>query len=125
MANSKVNIATLLKINGSFSLFNGLLLVTLTGVIAKMMNIHQPIVLQGIGVALILFAGLLFYTASQHPINKKSVQFIIIQDWLWVIGSGLLLLLQPFSISPWGNLLIGIIAMIVLVFAVFQARALR
>ena len=76
-----------------------------------------------IGLGLIFFAGTIFMEIKRQ--RKAAVYAIIIQDILWVLGSMALLLLQPFGISNLGNGLIAIVALIVLLFAIFQYCGLR
>ena len=63
--------------------------------------------------------------AFKPILSPKQVIFIIWQDWIWVIASGLLILFNPFTISVGGNLLIGGVAIIVMSFAILQKRALN
>ena len=125
MNRSHQALRTALKANGSFSAFSGLALLLFSSSFAKWMNIDQPAILMTIGGALLLFAGFVFYNALKNEINTGQVRFIIIQDWLWVIGSAILLAWRPFSISTLGNTLIAVVALIVLSFAITQAKTLR
>jgi hypothetical protein len=53
-----------------------------------------------------------------------GVLWIIIQDVLWVSGSIILLIWNPFELSPSGNIIIAAIALIVLIMGVMQYIAL-
>ena len=108
--------------NACFSGISGLILLLDSKPLGGFMLISELNILKLIGLVLILFAGFLFYTAWQTKMNAKQVQFIILQDWLWVVGSTILLLFQPFGISIGGNLLIAGIALIVLFFALMQGK---
>ncbi len=53
-----------------------------------------------IGIALLFFAATLVYEIIQQ--NPLQVLWFIIQDFMWVIGSSILILFNPFSISSLG-----------------------
>ena len=78
-----------------------------------------------IGIILLGFAALVYKTASAKIISEKMVKFIIVQDWLWVVGSVLIIALQAFGINRIGFIIIGILALIVADFAIFQQRYLK
>ncbi|MBD3275991.1 MAG: hypothetical protein GF372_11805, partial [Candidatus Marinimicrobia bacterium] len=71
---------------------------------------------------LIYFTATIIYEIKrQKPIG---VLFIIIQDFLWVIGSIVLLIFQPFEISVAGNGIIAAVALVVLFMGFNQAKTL-
>ncbi|MBA3986895.1 MAG: SRPBCC family protein [Flavobacteriales bacterium] len=75
-----------------------------------------------IGIVLLFFASTIIYEIiKQQPI---AVLWIIIQDFLWVIGSIALIAVNPFEISKAGNSTIAIIAFIVLFMGINQSKAL-
>lgn len=123
MNNKKLSLA--LKINAAFSVFNGLVMLFFYEQIAAFMNFEYPIILLVIGIILLGFAALVYKTASANIISEKMVKFIIIQDWLWVVGSILIIALQAFGINRIGFIIIGILALIVANFAIFQQRYLK
>ena len=123
MNNKKLSLT--LKINAIFSLVNGLAMLFFYKQIAAFMNFEYPQVLLAIGIILIGFAALVYRTAVASTISKKLIKFIIIQDWLWVVGSVLIIALQAFSINRIGFIVIGVIALIIADFAIFQQRYLK
>lgn len=123
MNNKKLSLT--LKINAAFSIFTGFAMLCFHHQIAAWIGIRQPMVLLTIGIILLGFAFLVYKTATADIISKKSVQFIIVQDWLWVIGSALIIAFQAFSINQTGLILIGVVAFIVADFAIFQQRYLK
>ena len=123
MDNKKLSLV--LKANAIFSIVNGFAMLFFSKPIANFMGIDYPQILLGVGVGLILFGALVYKTASDTNISEKMVKFIIIQDWIWVAGSALLILTQAFGINRVGFILIGVVALIVADFAFFQQRYLK
>lgn len=123
MNNKKLSLA--LKANAFFSTFSGLALIFFHQQLAVWMNIPMPKILLGIGIILLGFALLVYKTATADIIDPKKVKFIILQDWLWVIGSILLIATQAFGINQTGCIVIGVVAVIVADFAFFQQRFLK
>ncbi len=114
-----------LKINAAFSLLCGISLLLFHQEIATYMNIQYDVPLLFIGMGLLGFVGLLWHTANQEQLNTSTIYSIIIQDWLWVIGSIGIIGFQLFRINQMGFLLIGIIALIVADFAIIQHWLVR
>lgn len=75
-----------------------------------------------IGIALLCFSLSILFTIWRQ--NALAILWIIVQDLLWVMGSIVLLALNPFDVSTGGNYLIGGVALVVLVMALLQAREL-
>jgi len=123
MNNKKLSLV--LKANAIFSIVNGLGMLFFSNSIANFMGIGYPQILLGVGVGLLLFGALVYKTAIDTKISEKMVKFIIIQDWIWVAGSALLILTQALGINRIGFTLIGVVAVIVADFAFFQQRYLK
>lgn len=108
--------------NVLFSGLSGIALITLNQQIAQIFETSNTAVFWSTGCVLLLFASTIMYEIfKQRPIG---VLWIIVQDFLWVIGSFVLITIQPFDISKAGNSAIGITACIVLYLAIFQSKAL-
>ena len=111
-----------LTANTIFSLFSGIILLLLAPYLTSLFGLSDPTAFWIIGGGLILFA---FSVYRQVKLQKPmGVLAIIVQDLLWVIGSIVLLVLNPFQISPTGNLMIGLVALVVLGLAMAQSSAL-
>jgi len=108
--------------NAIFSGAAGIVLITLNRQLARIFEVENSTVFWIIGLLLVFFAGTIIYEIRKQL--TLAVLWIITQDLLWVIGSIVLLIFNPFSISPMGLLLIGIVALIVLYMAIDQANAL-
>lgn len=111
-----------LQLNALFSGLSGILLVALNKYVAGLFDTPNTLVFQVIGAALIFFSLTIFFEIKRQ--NLLGVLLIIFQDLLWVVGSAILLILQPFEISIFGYAIIAAIALIVLFMAINQAQAL-
>ena len=114
-----------IKGNAIFSISSAITLLLSSQPIAKIMNLAVPNSLVYIGIGLFIFAITLFQNAFRKELKSTQIRFIIIQDWLWVIGSLILLIWNPFGISMIGNYIIAGVALIVTIFAILQHRTLN
>lgn len=108
--------------NATFSLLSGLTLILFGKQVASWMGIANPTILLIIGISLIVFEIMVTITAFGKPINQKKVKSIIVQDGLWVIGSIAIIVFQSFHLTFIGYMIIGIVALIVSIFALLQMR---
>ena len=124
MQTSERKLRNVLKINACFSTISGLLLIFYRSLIDKMGigNYLTPII---IGVGLLLFAASIFYYATRSPLNSKQIKGIIIQDFIWVLGSVAVLIWRPWSLTGLGYLLICLVMITVAVFGMIQYNLLR
>lgn len=125
MNTSERKLRNVLKVNGIFSMISGLTLLILSSKVGALMNIVNTLILIFIGIGLILFSGTVFYTALKKNVNASQVKSIVIQDWIWVIGSFIIIVLQIFNLSSIGYELLAAVAIIVASFAVLQSKYLR
>ena len=123
-ANEK-KLRAVLKANAFFSLFSGAGIALFHSGLAGFMGIANGQVLIGVGIGLMLFSITVFYAAMQKTISPKQVKSIIIQDWAWVLGSALVIALQAWELTIAAYWAIGIVALIVADFAIFQSFFLR
>ena len=112
-----------LAINAIFSGTSGLILITIHKWIATVFGTNNHTVFLIVGIALLLFSGTIYYEIKK--LRASGILAIIIQDIVWVIGSIILIFLNPFHITKTGNYIIGIVAIIVLAMAINQYSALR
>jgi hypothetical protein len=110
--------------NAVFSAASGLTLLVGSGSIAKLLGTTSQLPLQVIGLGLIGFACYLCWVALRSGMPKPIICSIILQDWLWVAGSALIILTKAFDLSNMGYWIIGIVALIVGDFALLQMRFL-
>ncbi len=104
-----------------FSLSSGIILIGLSELVSELMNVNSEIIVY-VGVVLVLFSLLIGATAIKTSINKNKVNFIILQDWIWVFSSIVLLVFIPNEITIIGNMLIIIVGLIVASLAIFQSN---
>jgi len=111
-----------LRINAIFSSVSGIVLIAFNQPIAKLFDTTNNAIFWIVGIVLLLFASTIFYEViKQRPL---AVSWIIMQDFIWVLGSIFMIAINPFEISKTGNLTIGVIALIVLFMGINQSKAL-
>ncbi len=110
--------------NALFSMTSGLIALFFSRPISVLMNIEKELILQIIGGGLVLFGGFVLSQAFTKKANLLLIKSIVIQDWIWVIASVIVIVFQLFTLSFNAYLLIGIIAIIVANFAYFQNKYL-
>ena len=114
-----------LKSNALFSGCTGLLCLTMPNFWSSLMNITPVFIFYILGIGLLLFAAFVAYTAIPQKLSLTLIYTIIIQDALWVLMSSVLLTLQPFQISVFGNYLMFAIMLIVALFGFLQYIGIR
>lgn len=112
-----------LKANALFSSISGIIMILLNSQIAHLFGTNNNTVFWIVGLILIYFTITIWYEIKKQ--RKLAVLWIIIQDYTWVIGSFLLIIINPFQITQIGNFIIGIIALIVLCMGINQMIALK
>ncbi len=111
-----------LLFNALFSGLCGIVLIAFHTQIASLFGVANSTVFWMIGIALLYFIGTIIYEINKQGL--RAILWIIVQDFLWVIASLILLLLDPFQLSFTGNLIIALVALAVLLMAVNQSLAL-
>ena len=119
-----MKIQTTLRINSAFSSTSGIIMIANSHVLGQLINYNNDLFYKIIGFGLLFFGLSLFIISLLNNIRKAVVQTIILMDFIWVIGSFIILLL-PTQISNEGKLLIAILALVVLLIAFLQRRSLK
>lgn len=114
-----------LKGNAAFSLLSGLALIMTYTSLAGLMGIRHEAVLLYVGIGLVFFSGIVFHAGWRKMLLPKQVWAIVLQDWVWVVASGIIISIEAWGLSATGYWLIGGVAILVADFAVFQMRFLN
>ncbi len=80
--------------------------------------------IRAVGLALLPFAGLVFWIAARPAARPTLVRAVCAMDWSWVLGSALLLVLGWNAFTWTGAILVDLMAVAVAGYAVLQARFL-
>jgi hypothetical protein len=107
-----------LLINALFSGISGILLILFYPSLAKIFEVENQTIFWVVGLLLVYFSGTILFEVKKQ--RKIAVAWIIIQDFVWVIGSLIILVFRPFSISENGEYIIVLIAIIVLFMGINQ-----
>ncbi len=109
--------------NALFSAISGTCFVIASVPISEWIGLHQPPLVVGVGISLLVFAGLLVATSRRKIVNTTEAWIAVILDLGWVVGSGVVVVAGVLSTS--GNWAIVIVADVVFMFAVLQYLGLR
>jgi hypothetical protein len=109
--------------NASFSTISGLVLVFAQRGVVRLLGIPETINLIALGISLLVFAAILVFFARKKPLKLLDAWIAVILDASWVLGSYPLLFVVPFSTS--GKWVVGIVAEVVMVFALMQWLGIR
>lgn len=124
MNRQRFPIRPILRANAVFSGISGLVISILPGGTAGILGLEQgDTVLFYVGLGLILFSSLLFFTAARTAISALVVLGVIVADALWVALSILLLVTSWIPLSAAGRWGVGVVALIVDLFATLQFLA--
>jgi hypothetical protein len=109
--------------NASFSSISGLSLVFVGKEIVRLLGLSDTVSLVPLGISLFVFAAVLVLFARKKPIKLLDAWIAVFMDAAWVIGSYPLLFVAPFSTG--GKWIVGIVAEVVMVFALLQWLGIR
>lgn len=111
-----------LTANAIFSTFTGLVALIFQEKVEQLFSVKPSNFFFILGILLLFFAlTILVEIKKQRAI---PVLWITIQDMLWVVGSIIFLVWNPFDISVEGNIIIGVVAVVVLLLGLGQAKGL-
>jgi hypothetical protein len=109
--------------NSSFSTISGLALVFAEKEIVRLLGLPDTVSLVPLGISLLVFASILAIFARKKPIKLLDAWIAVVMDAAWVIGSYPLLFVAPFSTG--GKWIVGIVAEVIMVFALLQWLGIR
>ncbi|MBO6515791.1 MAG: hypothetical protein JJ975_04490 [Bacteroidia bacterium] len=114
-----------LVVNAAFSGISGLTMLLLSQPMQRFFGFQNDAVFPAIGINLVLFAILVFSIANKQLKNKTLVNLISVMDFLWVIGSIVIIAKGMFDLSTNGYLVIGVVAVWIAYLGVNQVRLNR
>jgi hypothetical protein len=109
--------------NAFFSTLSGLTILFAQGWVLQILGLSSSVNLLIRGVGLIVFAVTLVINARKQQVKKSDAWIAVLMDLAWVVGSYVLIFLAPFS--PKGKWVVGIVAELVLLFAMLQFVGIR
>jgi hypothetical protein len=119
------SLKNVLLINGVSSGATGLILIVFGQFTATLFGSSQVVPFWAVGAFLIVFAALVIAEGVRATPRAGRVMLITTLDTSWVAGSLIIVVLQLFSFSAIGYVLISGVALWVATMAVLQARALK
>jgi hypothetical protein len=109
--------------NALFSTISGLTLILAGQWVVRLLGLPEAVNLLTMGISLLVFAVTLVVFARKKPIKVSDAWIAVLLDLAWVIGSYPLLFVVPFSTT--GKWIVGIVAEVVMLFAVVQWLGIR
>jgi hypothetical protein len=109
--------------NALFSTISGLTLVLAGQWVVRLLGLPEAVDLLTIGISLLVFAVTLVVFARKKPIRLSDAWIAVLLDLAWVIASYPLLFVVPFNTT--GKWIVGILAEVVMVFALVQWLGIR
>jgi len=114
-----------LRADGLFSGIGGILSIILAQPLAVLTGLRPPAVLVILGVGLLGYAALLLWTTARPPIDRRLAITAIVLNEVWVLASVAILLSGWPPLTTAGKWLIGLVAIVVADFSLWQFIALR
>jgi hypothetical protein len=109
--------------NALFSTISGLTLTLAGQRVVRLLGLPEAVNSLTMGTSLLAFAVTLEVFAQKKPIKLLDAWIAVLLDLAWVIGSYPLLFVVPFSTT--GKWIVGIVADIVMLFALVQWLGIR
>jgi hypothetical protein len=109
--------------NALFSTLSGLTILLAQGWVLRILGLPSSVNLLVLGAGLVVFAITLVINARKQKVKKSDAWIAVCMDFAWVLGSYVLIFIVPFSTA--GKWVVGIVAELVLLFAVLQFLGIR
>jgi hypothetical protein len=113
-----------LRANGIFSAVSSILLIVLALPLSILTGIQPPVILVIVGLLVLPFAVLLLWATSRPTIDRRLAGATIVLDAIWVMASIAILIIGWPPLTTAGKWLVGILALIVANFAIWQSVGL-
>jgi len=109
--------------NALFSTLSGFTILLAQGWVLRILGLPSSVNLLVLGAGLIVFAVTLVINARRQQVKKSDAWIAVCMDLAWVLGSYVLIFIVPFSTE--GKWVVGVVAELVLLFAVLQFLGIR
>jgi len=109
--------------NALFSALSGLTLLFAQKSVLRILGLFNRVSLVVLGVGLIIFAATLVVNARRQRVKTSDAWVAVLMDVAWVLASYVLIFVLPFSME--GKWVIGLVAELVLLFAILQFMGIR
>jgi hypothetical protein len=109
--------------NALFSALSGLTLIFAQKSVLRILGLFNRVSLVVLGVGLIIFAATLVVNARRQRVKTSDAWVAVLMDVAWVLASYVLIFVLPFSME--GKWVIGVVAELVLLFAILQFMGIR
>jgi len=91
--------------------------------VSRILGISKNIGLALLGLGLLVFAGTLVINARRQQVKTSDAWIAVVLDLAWVLGSYVLIFVAPFTTE--GKWVVGVVAELVLLFAILQFVGIR
>lgn len=115
---------TALAANAVFSLICAGGMIFFPSRVGQLLDIDAPLLLQGLGLGLVIFAADLIHQATRRRLATWRALYASMADALWVVASLVVLVFLPQLFAPAGRVLVLAIAGMVLLFGLWQLRGI-
>jgi hypothetical protein len=109
--------------NALFSTLSGLTILFAQGWVLRILGVSKDVSLPILGLGLLVFAATLVINARRQQVKTSDAWMAVLMDVAWVLGSYVLIFIVPFSTE--GKWVVGLVAELVLGFAVLQIVGIR
>jgi hypothetical protein len=109
--------------NALFSTLSGLTILFAQGWVLRILGLSKDVSLPILGLGLLVFAAALVINARRQQVKTSDAWMAVLMDVAWVLGSYVLIFIVPFSAE--GKWVVGLVAELVLGFAVLQIVGIR
>ncbi|HXM20874.1 MAG TPA: hypothetical protein VN948_06385 [Terriglobales bacterium] len=109
--------------NALFSTLSGLTILFAQGSVLRILGLSKDVSLAILGLGLLVFAVTLVISARRQQVKTSDAWGAVLMDLAWVLGSYVLIFVVPFSTE--GKWVVGVVAELVLAFAVLQFAGIR
>jgi len=123
MSDKQKLLRTALQGNALFSMISGALVLATNRTLVEFLGLPSSASLTPLGIGLLGYAGWLLWNARREKIKIVHAWIAVILDMVWVVGSYAVLFALRFSSG--GKWAVGLVAELVLLFAVMQWLGLR